>query len=250
MRPMGDWLLVDVGNSRLKWGRAVAGRLVVGESFPSAAEGLAERLDRRWTGLPKPGAVYVSQVAGPGVAVVLGAWVAARWGVPARFIRGEPERCGVINGYQRPEQLGADRWAGLIGLCRHYPLPACLVDCGTALTVDLLDGGGRHLGGWIAPGLALMRRALARDTAGVGAPAGGGGAPPGRNTADGVAGGVLWAAAGLVEKIAAGAGPALAPGLVLTGGDGEAVGRCLALPYRIDPDLVLKGLLTIAESEA
>jgi type III pantothenate kinase len=244
------WLLVDIGNTRVKWGRAKNGRLVAGTPFPSEGAALCDHLDRHWRALGAPDAVYVSNVIGAEAAGRLADWIARHWsGVPVRFARSEAQGHGVINGYERPEQLGVDRWVGLIALRRDYPLPACVADCGTALTFDVLDADGRHLGGLIAPGPALMKRALVQETRGV---RGGDGRVPeflGRDTAAGVASGILRACAGLVEKSVREAAEYLgrSPTLVLSGGDGEAVGQCLGVPYRLEPDLVLRGLFTIAE---
>lgn len=244
-------ILADIGNSRVKWGRAERGRLFSGEAFATEATRLAEHLDRHWGALEPPEAVYVSNVAGADIAEHLSKWVAARWGVLPRFARAEAARCGVVNGYENPGQLGVDRWVGLIGLKGHYPLPACLADCGTALTFDVLDAGGRHLGGLIAPGPAAMRRVLLQETRGIGEVDGGAAEGLGRNTAAGVAGGVLRACAGLVEKSAREAAGRLGrtPTLVLAGGDGEAIGRYLDIPHRFDGDLVLEGLLILAEND-
>jgi type III pantothenate kinase len=245
-------VLVDIGNSRVKWGRAEGAALLPGAAFPTDTAALGTRLDPLWGGLEPPDAVYVSNVAGAEIAAELSAWVDSAWGVPVRFAKAEAAACGVVNGYEQPSQLGVDRWVGLIALKRYYALPTCLVDCGTALTLDVLDAEGVHLGGLIAPGPALMKRALLRGTRGIAHLEGEGGAGLGRNTAAGVAGGVLHAAAGLVEKALRETAERLGrvPSLVLTGGDGEALGRCLAVPYRFDADLILKGLLTLAENDS
>ena len=72
--------------------------------------------------------------------------------------RAEVERCGVRNLYERPEQLGPDRWAALIAArALHSSGPALVVNAGTATTVDMLSGDGRFLGGSILPGVELMR---------------------------------------------------------------------------------------------
>lgn len=245
-------ILADIGNSRVKWGRAEQDGLLPGEAFATDEAILAEHLDRCWGVLDVPDAVYVSNVAGAAVADRLSAWVKAAWGAPIRFARSEAAGCGVVNGYENPAQLGVDRWVGLIALHKYYPGPACLADCGTALTFDVLDAEGRHLGGLIAPGPALMRRALFKGTRGVGDVHGSAAEWLGRNTSSGVEGGVSRACAGLVEKAAREAATRLGrvPTLVLTGGDGEAIGRCLEFPYRFDGNLVLKGLLTLAENDA
>lgn len=245
-------LLVDIGNSRIKWALASVGVLTSGGTFVRGDDPSAG-LDRHWSEMAPPGAVHVANVAGPAVAERLADWVRARWGLSARFARAEASRGGVINGYDRPEELGVDRWLGLLGLHRHYPLPACLVDCGTAVTLDLLDADGRHRGGLIAPGLAAMRRSLRRDTHALG-PVEGHPAPDaslGRDTLSGMATGCVLACAGLVEKCVADirreSGAPI--GLVLSGGDAATVGRRLSIPCLVDETIVLRGLLLMAESE-
>ena len=250
---MGDgMLLVDIGNSRVKWGRAAKGRIEPGCSFSSSSEALGGHLNAAWRTLSKPRAVYAANVAGPEMGEALEAWVSGYWGCPVRFAASEAAACGVANGYEQPETLGVDRWMGLIGLRRHYGLPVCLADCGTALTFDVVDAVGRHLGGLIVPGPALMRRALSRETHGV-RTAEGRGIPDftGRSTALAVESGVFRACAGLIEKSMAEASALLGhePALIVTGGDGKAIGSLLGIPYRLDPDLVLRGLLALADSE-
>ncbi|BBL75139.1 type III pantothenate kinase [Methylomagnum ishizawai] len=244
-------LLVDIGNSRLKWAVASdAGELRVGPAFPSSAAGLEEHLECHWGGLEAPDAVHVANVAGAATAGRLAAWVARQWRLPVHCVRSQAVGYGVTNGYLEPERLGVDRWVGLVALRRDYPLPACLVDCGTALTLDVLDAAGRHLGGLIAPGPALMRRALFQETQGVRP----GGEPAldilGRDTASGVAGGIMAACAGLVEKTLAGLAFDRPPTLVLAGGGAAALASALSPLCRLAPDVVLRGLFIIATTES
>ncbi|MBS1213524.1 MAG: type pantothenate kinase, partial [Proteobacteria bacterium] len=151
-------LLVDIGNSRVKWGLGQAGRVTSGEAFPSRSEGLRAEMERCWGGLPAPGAVVVASVAGRDAAEILRDWLFSRWGVVPRLVCAEPRAHGVVNGYDDPAALGVDRWVCLLGAHRLHTGPLCIADCGTALTLDALDGAGRHLGGLIGPGLQLMRR--------------------------------------------------------------------------------------------
>jgi type III pantothenate kinase len=157
----------------------------------------------------------------------------------------------VINGYSNPEQLGVDRWLGLLGLQAGYALPACLVDCGTAITLDLLDGQARHRGGLIAPGLMTMQRALQTDAHGLGGLEVRAGAfELGHDTAGCIQAGCLMACAGLIEKTLT----QLTEGLnepvrlVLAGGDAERIGRQLSIPFELNADIVLRGLSVWAKS--
>jgi type III pantothenate kinase len=241
-------VLVDAGNSRVKWAIAQAERIEYGEAFRSSAAGLADGLSAVWAGLPPPAQVVVGNVAGAAVGEAITAWTQAHWGLTPHFAASAPCACGVYNGYDAPEKLGVDRWAALIGARGRVRGAVCVADCGTAITVDLLDAGGRHLGGWIVPGLTLMRETLAekaRLTDNASAVLAG---VWGRNTAEGLAGGARQAGAGLIERAFQAATDFLggAPELVLTGGDAKSLGRLLRVPYHPVPNLVIEGLWALA----
>lgn len=239
-------LLVDIGNSRVKWALWREGALHPGIPFASDSRGLSDCLDRSWSAINPPEAVYAANVAGPCVGDSLRSWVERRWGLPVRCARTEAARDGVINGYRRPEALGVDRWLALLGLRRHYPLPACVVDCGTAITLDYLDAEGRHQGGLIAPGLQSMHSVLASKTHQLGHVEDTAALAPtlARDTIAGIQSGCLRACAGLIEKgVAELRQPeGDAPQLVMTGGDAALIGRLLACPHQQDEYLVLRGL--------
>lgn len=247
-----DLYLVDIGNSRIKWARHKGGMFSTGTPFPTDAGRLAASLDSLWLRMDQPSAVYVSNVAGPDSAAELERWVHDRWGIAVHFAQSAARHGCVSNGYTTPEQLGVDRWLGLLGLQRNHVLPACLVDCGTAITADVLDAEGRHRGGVIAPGMATMRRALHQDTHALGwaqsQPTSG---AFGRDTVSGIALGGALACAGLVEKFLAASNEALQQPvrLVMTGGEAALIGHHLSMPYCPDETIVLSGLLTLAESD-
>ena len=243
-------LLADVGNSRVKWALWRNGNLYPGTPFASESHGLAARLDRHWAGLEVPEAVYASNVAGPSVDACLSQWTGRGWGLRVNFARTEAAGGGVINGYQRPECLGVDRWLGLLGLRRHYTLPGCVADCGTALTIDFLDVLGRHQGGLIAPGLRAMHSVLASNAHHlVRVPESPATAPTlARDTMGGIQSGCLLACVGLIEKVVADLrhGTHERFSLVMTGGDAALIGQALGCAYRLDEHLVLRGLSSLA----
>jgi type III pantothenate kinase len=129
-------------------------------------------------------------------------------------------------------------------------LPACIADCGTAITVDLLDAEGRHLGGLIAPGLTLMMQALTQRAQGLQMANGSYQGLLARNTAAAMLSGARHAGVGLIERTLRETGRLLGcePHLVLTGGDAETVAAELSVPYALAPGLVLQGLLIITEN--
>ncbi len=233
-------LCIDCGNTRLKWALREPGRWLAVDALPTPE---ASRLGQV---LPDvPARIVACNVAGESAEKEMQA-LAARLRIPLLWVRAEPSRCGVTNRYDNPAQLGADRWAALIG-ARGLRQGACLVvNAGTATTIDVLDDDGVFQGGLILPGLALMRESLARKTAGLPHALGEFRELP-RNTDDAIASGCLNAAAGAVERMFRRVGSdALC---LLSGGAADAVAPLLSIPYRLIPNLVLEGLARVAESE-
>ncbi|BBA37270.1 type III pantothenate kinase [Methylocaldum marinum] len=243
-------LLVDIGNSRVKWGIAQENRIVSGQSFASASESLGDSLDVHWLSLPVPHRIFACNVAGNEAERTITDWIRGHWRISSNFVRPADRGYGVVNGYERPEKLGVDRWVSLIASREFANRSICVADCGTALTFDVLDADGRHLGGLIAPGLALMKRALVQETKGIGNVGHDRSDFLGRSTSAAVQGGILTACAGLIEKSLERAAKKLghAPDLLLTGGDAEVIAGVLDKPCRVVPDLILRGLLRIASS--
>jgi type III pantothenate kinase len=242
-------LLLDIGNSRLKWAWLGEDGLQPGAPFPTRAPDLTAAFDAAWGVLPAPAKLLGCNVAGEEIRAAVETWAARRWGCPCRWIAPVAQAHGVVNGYDDPVRLGADRWLALLAARRFFPAPLCVADCGTAITVDALDASGNHLGGVIAPGLEAMRAALplavslAAETAD---------APTlGRDTASAIQAGILYAAAGLVDRVHAHcqARCGQTPALILTGGDAASIAPTLNIPHRVEPDLLLRGLAWLAGME-
>jgi type III pantothenate kinase len=244
-------LLIDIGNSRVKWGLGKQGLIEPGKPFPTTDILSDNMLSSRWARTPRPAQIMVANVAGADIAHRLDAWAERCLGMPARFVSPEPRGFGVANAYHKPEKLGVDRWVALIGARHLVPGPVCVVDCGTAITVDALDAEGMHLGGVIAPGLAMMRRSLVAGTSELPFADGDFQGSLARETIAAIAIGTRQALAGLIERCFRQTAVALGvePRLLLTGGDALAVAPSLTLPVELRPDLVLEGLLVISESQ-
>ena len=236
-------LLIDAGNTRLKWVRVEGGRWCAQGSVDySDWSALQAALD----GAPE---CFVASVAGAARAQTL-ADVLASAGARATWLTATAACGGVVNGYAQPQQLGVDRWMALIAARAHTHEAVLVVSAGTALTVDALASDGRFLGGVIAPGLALMRQALHAGTAGMAPMAGAVQAFP-QTTADAVESGVVAALCGVIRQqydyLAAQAG--VAPRCLLSGGDAERIRPHLGLPAEIVPTLVLEGIERVAGEE-
>lgn len=170
--------------------------------------------------------------------------------------RSTSEALGVTNGYTEPERLGIDRWLGALA---GYQLAGgcCAVDCGSAITIDFVMPGGRHLGGYILPGLRLMKESLKLGTRNVAIDPDSEAEEllaPGRRTVEAVNHGIYMAAVSAINRVYAEVcdmeGVALP--LLLTGGDARVVSRGLQVPHAVWPDMVYGGLearfpLTAAE---
>jgi type III pantothenate kinase len=233
-------LLIDIGNTRIKWACWQDGEWRERGACPvGQAETLAAPIARH-----DPAWIGVCCVAGAAVRARVETLLAGR---PSHWLAPVGQAHGLVNRYERPESLGADRYAGLLACLRHGLAPCVLASAGTALTVDALTGEGEFLGGMILPGAALMRQALAEGTAAVPAQPGQWRAFP-RGTGDAVATGILTAMAGAIEAMRERlVGPLAVPvAVVLTGGDAEFLAARLRPPTRVEGNLVLEGLLWLA----
>lgn len=248
---MSQTLVLDLGNSRLKWGlHGHRGWMAFGATANADIGTLALR---EWQNLPRPVRVIGVNVAGEAARVRLEAQV-ARWRLVPEWLTARESACGVVNGYRTPTQLGADRWASLVAARARAtagggtPAAAVVINAGTAVTVDTLSADGRFLGGFILPGIRLMLRALADNTAGLKM-------PPGEfadfpdNTADALYSGALGAIAGAVElarnrlHAREGAGRCL-----ICGGTAREIAPHLTAPVEVVDNLVLEGVLALGEA--
>ncbi len=256
-------LLLDIGNSRLKWALQ-RGRYCKGKRF--AASGVIEHKQLPGRGafllrllkmLDAKLAIEACNVAGTAVEKQLRAMVRRAGLRPPHFVRSSHTAGGVRNAYAQPWRLGADRWAALIGAHAEHPGRAvCLVAIGTAMTIDLLDAKGRHRGGNIIPGPKLMVESLLENTAGIRRRAGGRKAATNlraraglfaHDTRGAVAGGAMHAAAALIGEAMRSARVLLgsAPRLILSGGAADVVGTLVRKRHLREDDLALRGLAVL-----
>lgn len=243
-------LLLDVGNTRIKWAWHQAGWMGAMEAVVHRGQDLSAVLVQSLRSGVKPARVLVANVAGVPAEVAIEQWSRTYWGIGPEFVTSELFAHGVRNAYQTPYQLGVDRWLGLVAARVAGAGACCVVSCGTAVTVDALTGDGVHLGGAIAPGFGLMRDALRTGTAQVKA------APEelkipalfADNTDDAVSAGIGYSLAGLVERAYRQLAQVQStpPRCIITGGDGERLGNYLSIPHTQVANLVLSGLARVA----
>jgi type III pantothenate kinase len=238
-------LLVDLGNTRVKWATPrPGGALRVAGDHPTAKLDAAwiRRLAREW---PQHHLVLAS--------------VVPRWN--AAFTRAFRGRATLVSGrlpqlrplfaYRRPAELGADRVAAAAAARAHGLFPAIIVACGTATAYTVLDGKGRLCGGAIAPGLQAQLDALVGATAQL--PATSLRMPRSalaKSTRDAIRAGVILSIQGgvkeTVSRLAATLPRGTKPHVILTGGNAKLAANALGGKVTLRPLLVLEGLLIIA----
>lgn len=250
-----SFLAIDCGNTRLKWAlyaapHAGATLLQQGAAFLETIDSLAES---DWKDLPEPHSMLGCVVAGDAVRRRIEEQMEL-WEIEPRWVVPSAREAGLVNGYDFPNRLGADRWVALAGArsrvlaaARHAgtaPAPALVVMVGTAVTVDALDADGRFLGGLILPGFGLMLRALEMGTAGLKVPTGEIVDFP-TNTSDALMSGGANAIAGAIERqhrrLMQRTGRT--PALLMTGGAAVKLAPITDLPFETVDTLIFDGLL-------
>jgi len=248
---------VDIGNSRLKAGLWQGASLLqhVAQDYRREAPDLPAQL-RRFLAEPlfcqSHERMLVACVAGETVERAL--LQAAANLSPVAFFRTSAQCCGIRHAYAQPAQHGVDRWAALIGARKLSEGALCVIDVGTAVTVDLLSADDRHLGGRIMPGLNMMKTALQQGTAKL-TDTGGNSSLFADNTADAIGAGVFHMLRTALDAVIdeAQAHPSLAGDdnmrVFLTGGQAAMLQAVLrqADAIRLEPALVLHGLQRVAE---
>lgn len=242
-------LLVDIGNSRIKAGVSRNGLI----RSLKPCEWRKVHANEAWTsvlgGLYRPNRVLVSNVAGNAIATALTAWLKERWQLSPEFVHVRREIAGVRTRYDRPAQLGVDRWLAAIAGFHLAKGPACVIDAGTALTVDVVTGKGEHVGGMIAPGLGLMARSLTQGTAQLSLDQVEAIDDFATNTAGAISLGCREAIAGIIARVAERWRSDLkeTPTWFVTGGEASVIMDLSPLALREIPELVLQGIAVVAE---
>lgn len=229
-------LLIDIGNTRIKWGIAdqTAALLrsgAMGHDFEEFEKRI-QSLSKKYTLLK----AIVSAVGDPAVVKQAEAVIQAENSLTIQRFQTQTSAFGVKNAYSDAASLGADRWAAMIAAHRLYRGASLICDCGTATTLDLLDRDGSHLGGYILPGLAMTRTALMSAKL---PQVSGGDLLPADNTVAAIANGTVMELVAAIDYVIRQNNE---PSCILTGGDAIVVGSLLSNPFHHDPDLVLKGL--------
>lgn len=247
----GWYLLLDAGNSKLKWAWIYRHKVMFTNK---AAYYDLQKLAADWqqygqqttliTGCAVCGTARMQQIA----------QILPK---PINWLTSMPEALGIHNHYRRPAEHGADRWFNLLG-SRCYSKRACVViSCGTAVTIDALTHDNHYLGGSILPGFHLMKEALAQRTANLNRPLG----KPyafATTTPNALASGIMDAVCGAIvlmyDRLQQKIGKNNKIDIILTGGGAEKVAHALPSTFVLDKrieivdNLVIYGLLNWVEN--
>lgn len=236
---------IDMGNTRLKW-RIRNGQDKLAHGFLGIEEPLELLVDRLQPYLKEIKTVLVASVVGEQLRQKLEAWSISYLGVKPEFARAGTVCGKVRNGYGEPLSLGVDRWLMIIAAYYRVNGACIVVSCGTAVTVDLVGFDGKHLGGYIAPGLNLMRASLTSGTRQIKLdhPLDALNLSPGIATAEAVFSACAAMLTGLIDngmKQMRLSHQDCHVEMILTGGDAEKL-MSFYPQARLIPDLVLDGL--------
>lgn len=258
-------LLLDAGNTRLKWAvvdgenRAVASeRVIVDQGSIDYHDGRAND-DRLRSALHEIAAkfvffeVWVSSVAGEQREAALAQLCTVLFGLPPTYVHVTAEACGITNHYHSIENLGVDRWVAAMGLYASLGVNRVIVDAGTAVTVDLVSSENVFMGGAILPGSRLMHDSLVGQTAGIKSDRQNVLTAIGRDTNECVNVGAKYGLAGAIDRVI---GEFVATinnnrpwQIVMCGGDGLWLKNLVktTLPISYEPNLIFDGLLNLRQ---
>jgi type III pantothenate kinase len=158
-------LLLDIGNSAVKWAITQQGKLTSTGVFSYSKNNFEDDIKDNLFLIEKPSKIFVSNVAGNSIFNLLNKLTKQHWSLECWQAQVLAEFKELKNSYNNIEQMGIDRWLAMVAAWEKSHSALCLVSCGTALTIDLIDSKGIHLGGYIIPGVELMQKALVNNTA-------------------------------------------------------------------------------------
>ena len=235
-------LELDVGNSRIKWRRMSADR---SETLSRGINLDKDEFFVEQGNYGVPSRFLMGSVADKRLTKRISKWSETQWSISPLEAQVRRVCGGVKINYADVTRLGVDRWLAMLGAFERSKGPCIVIDSGTAFTLDILNEDGMHLGGYILPGLWLMKESLTCKTgirleAKTLEPC----LDLGNSTDEAVVNGGLAALVALIEKkMEELSKSGCDPKVYLTGGDADFFVRQMDFPaLELDMDLVLDGL--------
>lgn len=241
-------LLIDVGNTKIKWryssheNSSETHSMLHKKSWLNVVEAIVSTVPSN----EAPSALFVASVLADENAT-LQALLENRFGVPVHHYVPQKEEFGFKGCYADQLKLGVDRWLAILeAWCVSGA--SIVIDCGSAITVDVASEDGRHLGGYIVPGIEMQIKALYAGTSQVKVERGDlSSLELGEDTVSAVRNGVLrMVVAFLAGTIVDVKNKVPSPTIYLIGGDAEMLSRYLPFEVVLGRPLVLDGLMRVA----
>ena len=244
-------LLVDIGNTRIKWALHSDKGLYSYDVKVYEKHKLTELLGLCWSELPAPANVYIANVGGNEIANELSNLLSKFWNITPTFLSADTEALGLINAYEESHLLGIDRWLAMLSAWNRAKSAFCVIDCGTAITVDVVASTGAHIGGYIIPGMALMAGSLNSQTEQIETSLNAElSLEFGRNTNDCVGNGALTTIISLIRHVIDEnvQEHGMDAKCIITGGSAEEIIKYLHREVIYEPYLVLDGIALMSQN--
>lgn len=251
---MSNILLLDLGNSRLKWAVYASTDIqqaAIKSGVINVTDITAEELQKAWQALPELKAAYISAVGQQAMQALCVDVLITYHQIELQTIKVGRQVAGVQNSYKQVQNLGVDRWMGLLAAHKLSKKSAIVVSCGTATTIDVINAEGEHQGGYIVPGIALMHESLGAATANNNihdVKEQTQSLQLGTSTHQAIGNGILQMQIALIEKVYA-ENSAESLDIYLTGGAAEQISPFLRLPYQLELAMVFKGMQVYIHAE-
>lgn len=246
-------LEIDAGNTRIKWrllentnqqnNTVSSGDELIQGEIEELPEAFCQQMHELKNKKIKK--IRASNVRGKSFENTLNIFCEKYFLIKVDFALVSKEQEGLKNSYQNFEELGVDRWLAMLAAYRSVQSAVCIIDCGSAITVDLISAEGQHEGGFIVPGLQMMQRSLGEKTANLNyQPESNNNLEPGTNTTAAINHGVLNMALGMIEKVHNkwDTGEGVGRRWYLCGGDASVLSSFIKWEHEIKPELVMDGL--------
>lgn len=250
-------LFLDIGNTRIK--RAV---ITKGDYQYKGAINVTDfvannNYDDILCG-SSPNEVYITSVGSADNLEMIKSIIHQECEIFPVILTSQKSTCGLTTGYDDFHKLGDDRWMAMQGALGLYEQPFIVISAGTAMTIDAVIQG-KHLGGFIVPGLSSLQSALAEDTAALtivdadllqteGSFSAGD--LLATNTQSAILGGNLYMTASFINTIVSDLNSQMQTQfkIIITGGNALKICPLIDFDCKYIPDLVLHGMINVEES--
>lgn len=238
-------LLLDIGNTSVNWALLEKDKYSHTGIFYYDKSQIENSFQKKLVLPEKPSRVLVANVAGGNVYAQLADWVNKNWQCELWQATVTEKFNELKNSYSDVQQMGVDRWCAMVASWHTHQSAICLIGCGTALTADLIDSKGQHLGGFIMPGITLMQHALVNNTEQIdGEIKNQASLDYAKDTQTAINNGAFIASVSMIDAVSLRFAEELGqePKYILSGGMGEMIKPLLNRSFEYAPNLVLEGL--------